>query len=248
MTMSTNAFATAVPPTRPRPKAVLFDLDDTLWPLAPVLVEAEATLHAWLGQNAPRVSAQFSIDALREQRLALALEQPELRRDVGAWRRAGLLQAFAVAGEDPGKVEAAMAHFLRARSTVTFYDDVLPGLQRLQQSLLLGTITNGNADLEVVGLAGHFKVSLAAGPFGRAKPDPAIFHAACEALAVLPYEAVYVGDDLLLDVKGAQDAGLRAVWLNRHASMAHLAAGISPDAICTSFTELLGWLERQLED
>ena len=241
---------TAPPPsaTRTPPKAVLFDLDDTMWPIAPVLVAAERSLHDWLGQHAPAVAARYSIDDLRAQRIELAEQQPALRGDVGAWRRAGLVQAFAATGADAAKVDAAMAHFLRARSSVTCYADVLPGLRRLQRGLLLGTISNGNADLEVVGLAQHFTVSLAAGSFGRPKPAVEIFHAACAALGVAPRDAVYVGDDLLLDVQAAQQAGLRAVWLNRNASVAHLAAGIVPDAICATFDELIIWLAGQGAD
>ena len=53
-----------------------------------------------------------------------------------------------------------------------------------------------------------------------------------------------VGDDLLLDVRGAQQAGLRAVWLNRSGSCAHLELGVAPDAICADFDHLLEWLER----
>ena len=231
-----------------RPKAILFDLDDTLWPVGPVILQAEIDLHAWLSEHAPEVARRFSSDALRQRRLALLAAQPELRSDLGALRRAGLRGAFEEAGADLTLVEAAMACFLAARNRVNLYDDVLPGLEGLQQRILVGSISNGNADLEVIGLAHHFKVSLAAGVFGRAKPDPAIFHAACAALGVAPEEAVYVGDDLQLDVLGAQNAGLRAVWLNREASVAHLEAGIVPDAICATFDELLAWLDLQLEE
>ncbi len=231
-----------------RPKAILFDLDDTLWPIGPVIVQAEIALHDWLAEHAPAVARRFSIDALRQHRMALLAAQPELQTDLGQLRRAGLRQAFEAAGEDLSKLEAAMACFFAARNAVTPYDDVLPGLASLGRRVLVGSISNGNADLEVIGMAGHFKVSLSAARFGRAKPDPAIFHAACDALAVAPAEAVYVGDDLLLDVAGAQRAGLRAVWMNRHASAAHLAAGIAPDAICATFEELLVWLDQQLEE
>lgn len=41
------------------PKAILFDLDDTLWPIAPVILQAEQTLHAWLQAHAPRVAERF---------------------------------------------------------------------------------------------------------------------------------------------------------------------------------------------
>jgi 2-haloalkanoic acid dehalogenase type II len=231
-----------------KPKAILFDLDDTLWPIAPVIAQAELSLHAWLRAHAPGVARQFSVEQLRLHRMELAAARPELHVDLGALRRASLEAVFAHAGEDANSVDGAMQHFFAARNAVTPYDDVLPGLLKLQHQVVLGTISNGNADLEVIGLAHHFKVSLAAADFGKAKPDPGIFLAACRALGVQPWEAVYVGDDLQLDVAGAQRAGLRAVWLNRSGSDAHLAAGVQPDAICRSFDELLAWLEEQLAE
>ncbi|MDL2356651.1 MAG: HAD family hydrolase [Pseudomonadota bacterium] len=238
-------------PARPAwPKAVLFDLDDTLWPIAPVIAQAELALYAWLQRHAPRVAAGHSVDSLRQARLALLERAPALRLDLGELRRAGLHAAFAEAGEDSAKVAPAMAHFFAARNAVAPYPDVLPGLTRLAglgrpgRSLLVGSISNGNADLAAIGMAQHFTVSLAAHQLGVAKPDPAIFLAACAALGVAPHEAVYVGDDVLLDVRGAQQAGLRAVWLNRTGSALHLEHGVAPDAICTDFGQLLDWLER----
>lgn len=231
-----------------KPKAILFDLDDTLWPIAPVIAEAELTLQAWLAEHVPQVARQFSIEQMRLHRKELASARPELHVDLGALRRASLEAVFAHAGEDPAHVDGAMRHFFAARNAVTPYDDVLPGLLKLKHQVLLGTISNGNADLEVIGLAHHFGVSLAAADFGKAKPDPSIFLAACKGLGVAPQDAVYVGDDLKLDVEGAQRAGLRAVWLNRTGSEDHLAAGVQPDAICSTFEELLAWLEEQLAE
>jgi putative hydrolase of the HAD superfamily len=108
--------------------------------------------------------------------------------------------------------------------------------------VLLGSISNGNADLAAIGLAPHFTVSVAACHFGRAKPDPAIFQHACAQLGVARSEAVYVGDDLLLDVRGAQQAGLRAVWLRRHGQRGAHDGTVLPEAICADFNELLDWL------
>ncbi len=235
-------------PTTPRlawPKAILFDLDDTLWPIAPVIREAEVRLHAWLATHAPRVADRFSIENLRQARLALLASQPEFHLDLGALRRAGLMAAFEEAGEDLDKVEHAMVHFFAARNAVVPFDDVLPGLLRLKGQLLVGSISNGNADLQAIGLSHHFSVSVAAHQLGIAKPDAAIFHAACAQLGVAPADAVYVGDDILLDVRAAQQAGLRAVWLNRNASEAHLEHAVVPDATCTNFNELLDWLQQE---
>ena len=39
-------------------KAVLFDLDDTLWPIAPTIIRAEALQYEWLAVNAPATVAR----------------------------------------------------------------------------------------------------------------------------------------------------------------------------------------------
>jgi putative hydrolase of the HAD superfamily len=231
-------------------KAVLFDLDDTLWPIGPVIVQAERTLQAWLAQHAPAV-AQFSIECLRQRRDALIATNPRYRVDLWALRHAVLSAAFADSGQDSdggSKIDAAMAVFAAARNQVTPFDDVLPNLLRWKARLALGSISNGFADLAAIGMAHHFQVSLAAHQFGSAKPDPAIFHAACAALGVAPAHTVYVGDDLLLDVEGAQKAGLRAVWINRKNRVIDpaLHGHLQPDATCTTLNELDQWLNQAL--
>jgi putative hydrolase of the HAD superfamily len=229
-----------------RPLALLFDLDDTLWPIGPVIAAAELGWHAWLAEHAPKVAAAFSIAELRARRMALLERRPELVADLYHLRRVALEQVFEEAGEDPAPIDGAMTRFHLLRNAVTPYADVLPVLPLLQGMLRLGVITNGNADLEVIGLHHHFEYALASAKFGRAKPDPAIFLSACEAMGVAPQDAVYIGDDLLLDVRGAQGAGLRAVWMNRAGGDAHLAAGVTPDAICATFDELLAWVNQQM--
>jgi HAD superfamily hydrolase (TIGR01549 family) len=230
------------------PKAILFDLDDTLWPIVPVIVQAEEALFDWLREHAPGVAERFTIESLRQARLQLLAQQPELQLDLGKLRRLGLHAAFEAAGEDVAKVDQAMLHFFAARNAVVPYDDVLHGLERLQgmaHPVLVGSISNGNADLRAIGLSHHFKVSVAAHELGVAKPDAAIFLAACKLLGVAPEDAVYVGDDVLLDVQGAQRAGLRAVWMNRTGSAKHLEHEVVPDAIVRDFGELVDWIERE---
>ncbi len=227
------------------PRAILFDLDDTLWPIGPVIARAEQLVHDWLAAHAPRVTQRFSIEALRSARMALLQQQPDFHLDLGALRRAGLLAAFAEVGEDAAGVEHAMQVYYQARNTIELYEDVLPALQEIGALAVVGSISNGNADLQTIGLAHHFSFSLSARAHGSAKPDPGIFIAACAAMGVAPQDAVYVGDDILLDVQGAQRAGMRAVWLNRTGSTRHLEHGVVPDAICRDFTELLEWLRGE---
>jgi HAD superfamily hydrolase (TIGR01549 family) len=229
-------------------KAVLFDLDDTLWPIVPVIKRAETILYEWLATNAPGVTTRFTIEALREQRLALLEANPHYRIDLRALRHAGLTEAFGSVGEDVGKVDLAIEVFSAARNEVTPFDDVLPTLSRLQGRVALGSVSNGVADLETIGLAHYFQASVAAHRFGCAKPDPAIFHAACAALCVEPDEALYVGDDPFIDVEGAQKAGLRAAWMNRQGlkPTTALPETIRPDVVCSTLYELHQWLNERI--
>ena len=224
-------------------KAILFDLDDTLWPIVPVIRRAEQLLHDWLAEHVPAVAGNWSVESLRARRSTLMLENPHFQIDLWALRHAGLTEAFIACDADTGMIAQAMAVFAAARNDVTPFDDVVPGLQRLARHVALGSISNGFADLGQIGLAPLFQVSLAAHSFGSAKPDPALFHAACDALAVAPAEAVYVGDDLELDVAGAQAAGLQAVWMNRFDR--RLPPDVQPDATCTDLHALEAWLHAR---
>ena len=196
-------------------KAVLFDLDDTLWPLLPLIEHAELTLYNWMQDQVPGVTQSYSLQELRSQRVGMVPEDARFRYDLWALRHAALSRVFLEQGEDVAKVECAMQIFAAARNQVSLYQDVVPGLTALGEHVVLGSISNGFADLEKIGLAAHFRVSLAAHQFGCAKPDPAIFLAACATLGVAPENALYVGDDLICDVHGSQQAGLRSVWMNR---------------------------------
>ncbi|WP_223827211.1 HAD family hydrolase [Undibacterium oligocarboniphilum] len=225
-------------------KAVLLDLDDTLWPVAPVIRHAESRLHAWMQEHVPAVTALHTIDSLRERRQALVASDPRFSYDLWALRHTLLRQILIEHDEDPAKADQAMAVFAAARNQVSLYEDVRPALQTLAQKVRLGTVSNGFADLQAIGLAPHFEVSVAAHQFGCAKPDPRIFLAACDALGLVPQSVLYVGDDLLLDVEGAQQAGLRAGWMNRSGmpSADPRHQHILPDAEFKDLHDLTEWL------
>jgi len=223
-------------------RAVLFDLDDTLWAIEPVLHLAEQQLYAWLQQHAPALTAQHTVASLRLRRQYLAEIEPAYKINLWALRHAVLSEVLRECGEDTALAEPAMTLFSAGRNAVTPFEDVVPALQALKSELKLGTVSNGFADLKQIGLAEHFAISIAAHQFGTAKPDPSIFHAACAALGVTPEQAAYVGDDLTLDVLGAQQAGLRAVWMNRFGRT--LPTHIKPDAVCVNLHELQHWLAQ----
>ena len=224
-------------------RALLFDLDDTLWPITPVIVQAEQVLFTWIAAHAPRVAASYSIDMMRQQRTQLMQARPELAIDLQALRYQALLDTFLRCDEDPALVTAAMQVFNQARNQVQLFDDVAHCLPHLAKLVKLGSLTNGAADLEAIGLAHHFEISLSAHKIGKAKPDPHVFLLACEALKLQPEQVAYIGDDLRLDVEGAQKAGLTGLWLNRQNQQAPAELGhIQPDAMFTNLHDLVGWL------
>ena len=224
-------------------RALFFDLDDTLWPITPVIVQAEQVLFTWIAAHAPRVAASYSIDMMRQQRTQLMQARPELAIDLQALRYQALLDTFLRCGEDPALVTMAMQVFNQARNQVQLFDDVAHCLPHLAKLVKLGSLTNGAADLEAIGLAHHFEVSLSAHKIGKAKPDPHVFLLACEALKLQPEQVAYIGDDLRLDVEGAQKAGLTGIWLNRQHQQAPAELGhIQPDATFTNLHDLVGWL------
>ena len=196
-------------------KGVLLDLDDTLWPVAPVIAGAEQVLQQWIATHLPQVAADYSTERLRQRRQALVPTDPRFEYDLWALRLTLLQQVFAEYGKETMAAQA-MDVFAHARNQVALYDDVRSGLQALAERFDLGTVSNGFADLQAIGLAPFFRVSIAARQYGAAKPAAGIFHAACAELRLEPGQVLYVGDDPLLDVQGAQQAGLRAAWMNRH--------------------------------
>lgn len=196
-------------------KALIFDLDDTLWPIAPVIMAAEGKLHEWMAQEAPAVVARYSIEDLRQRRQALVVTDARFSYDLWALRHTLLAQVFSELGVDVSKADQAMQVFAQERSRVALFPDVMPALDCLRERFVLASISNGFADLQAIGLDQHFSVSLAAHQFGCAKPDPRIFLAMLEHLQLRPEECLYIGDDVRIDVQGAQQVGMRAAWVNR---------------------------------
>ncbi len=221
-------------------KAIIFDLDDTLWPLRSLISRAEMALFTWLLERVPVIGDHHTVDSLRERRMAMIPTDPRFSYDLWALRHTALAQLLDEFQADAKLADEGMQVFAYARNQVEMFEDVAPALASLQQDYALATISNGFADLQAIGLAPYFKFSLAAHEFGCAKPDPRIFQAAIEKLQLSPHEVMYVGDDLRLDVAGAQAVGMRAAWMNRYKMQLHETPHpeITPDLIVHDLHQL----------
>jgi FMN hydrolase / 5-amino-6-(5-phospho-D-ribitylamino)uracil phosphatase len=205
-------------------RAISFDLDDTLWPIWPVIEKAEKALLSWLSEHAPMTAALFaSPNAMREIREymheVVIKNKPCMAHDLGSIRKESIRLALYRAKDDPLLAEAAYDVFFAARNRVEFYEDALPALEALHKRFPLVSLSNGNAQLAMVGIDRYFKAEISAKSVGLAKPHPEIFQAAALAAGVQAHEVLHVGDDAALDVIGALNAGMQTVWLNRQGKM-----------------------------
>ncbi len=201
-----------------QPFSVLsFDLDDTLYPNAVVIAGAELAMQQQLQLLLGDVS--YNQPAYWwQQRQLLAAQQPQVRHDVSRWRLLALEQGLVAQGHSrcsAGDIaEVAMLAFLQARSNIQLAPTVRPLLSQLAKHFRLIAITNGNAELQRMGIADLFQFALRAGPDGRMKPYPDLFVQAADKLQVLPAQILHIGDHPSSDVQGALNAGCQACWLN----------------------------------
>lgn len=224
-------------------RLICFDLDDTLWPCAPVIRAAEQHSYAWLERQAPRLTARYSPQQLREHRMQLARSQPEIAHDMTELRLRSLVMLLEDEGYPRRVAQEANDMFRVARNQVTPYDEVPRELARLRRRYALVSVTNGNSQIEHTPLHASFDLSLTAAEVGAAKPDPAIFHAASERSGIPLQAFLHVGDDPQRDVDAARRLGMSTVWINR-------AGRVWPDSLPPADLEVgdLGALVAKLDE
>ncbi|UUY09665.1 HAD-IA family hydrolase [Pseudomonas sp. J452] len=226
-------------------RLITFDLDDTLWDVAPVMHGAEASLRDWLAAQAPRLGP-VPIEHLWAIRSRLLSAEPMLKHRLSELRRRILFHALEDAGyaeaESRELAEQGFQVFLAARHRVELFPEVHPTLERLALRFSLGVITNGNADVRRLGLADYFQFALCAEELGVGKPDPHPFQTALQRAGVAAAQAVHIGDHPSDDIAGARAAGMRAIWFNPQGKA--WEGDVLPDAQIASLAELPALLER----
>jgi putative hydrolase of the HAD superfamily len=207
-------------PLDPRPKAVIFDLDDTLCDYAAAR-EARLRRAFTLSRGSPDQSRQaldvdrmiaesiqmhpHGADHFEELFARFGIADPREARAAADWYRSNRFHGLRLF---PG-VEAV---FSTVRDAVSVAD---PRVVRP-----IGIVTNGptevqRAKLDLLGIDNLVDFVLVSEEFGVAKPDPEIFREALRLAGVRAEEAVFVGDSVEFDMAGAQAAGIPTVWVNR---------------------------------
>ena len=119
-----------------------------------------------------------------------------------------------------GDAKAAADRSVTAQGTRELYPESATVLARLKSinHLRLGLLSNADEDALWPLLRRHsleFDGVVSSESATAYKPLPQPFLLIAEALGVPAQSCIFVGDSLLDDAKGAKDAGMRAVWVNR---------------------------------
>lgn len=204
-----------------RIRLVTFDLDNTLWDTHGVLQNAQDAMTAWIKDRVPEYF-QLSTEQHRELFQEVRTEQPEIAHDISLVRIAVLKRTFEACGyprEQAMKLAyGAFQVLYEWRQRVTPFPEAVPLLAKLAERYSLISLTNGNADASKTTIAKYFSHHVTAASAGAMKPAPEPFLRAIELAGVSAESSVHVGDNLEDDIRGAQNVGMHAVWVNYEGS------------------------------
>lgn len=115
--------------------------------------------------------------------------------------------------------QALYDHFATAQPWFVYPEVPATLSQWRAAGIQLGVLSNFDSRLfgvlERLGLAQFFTTVTISTAAGAAKPDPQIFAIALQKHHCPAAQALHIGDSYHADYQGAQQAGLRAVWLQR---------------------------------
>jgi len=228
------------------PKAILFDLDDTILSLgsardcwqrvcagfAARLDGADALLAAIL-----EVSAWYWSDPDRHRRGRL---------DLTLARREVVAAAFEKAGLRDGVLAEEIADTFNAarEAGARLFPDALDTLDRVRRrGVRMALITNGGTEIqrgkvERFGLAKYFDLIQIEGELGFGKPDARAYRHALATLGVKPEETWMVGDNLEWEVAAPQRLGIFGVWHDWQGAGLPEGSAVRPDRIIRTLSEL----------
>jgi HAD superfamily hydrolase (TIGR01549 family) len=218
--MPTGPYNEEVSRTRST-RAVLFDLDDTLFDhrgasqAALKIVQADhACLTAWSFDALERVHSRFleetHADVLAGTKTIDAARLERFRR---------IFRAAGVDMDDDRLESTAMSYrrtYLEHRRPVAGARALLAALKpRVRIAIVSNNVRDEQeGKLALFGFGPFVDELVVSAEVGISKPDAAIFRIALDRLGVTADSAVMVGDSWAADIEGARAAGIRAVWFN----------------------------------
>lgn len=216
---------------QPDARAIVFDLDDTLYPL-------ERFVRSGFAAVAAELQRGHGIDAKKAFRVLTSATRG------GA--RGRELQVCAEHFRLPDAIVGDLVDVIRLhRPSIRLPRVSVDAIEQLRGRWRIGVLTNGLPDLQarkVDALGLRFLVDAvvyanALGD-GRGKPAPEPFHEVARTLGVMPARTVFVGDDVRCDVFGAACAGMRTIHLKGSHDMSPRVDACYADATAATIADV----------
>ena len=231
------------------PKAILFDLDNTILAFDTAGDKARQHLCEKFAPRFDGLESAVLLQAINEARY-LYWDDPERykwgRLNIRIAQREIVSTAFARLSIDAPNIsdEIADEYSVLREEFIEPFPGAIEALKHLSASgIPLGLVTQGQPDsqirkIERFGLAPLFVHILIEGEFGIGKPDKRVFLHSLEQLEVEARDAWLVGDHLTNDVEGAQEVGIKGIWVDWRGNGLPETAPVKPDRIIQAISEL----------
>ena len=202
-------------------KAIIFDFVQTLGTAAEGYKTAEANSQKKLFNHLSLTSWEDFLEHYRRERKEHFLRSDFSRKNV--WVK--ICYIYKKNAENYFLDELENEYWDIVQKSMKLFPETLSVLDKLNKKYRLGMITNSQKDGSTRALdsdqytrmAEYFdEIIISAEGDIPAKPDPFPFKMMLERLGVSPDEAVFIGDDLRVDIEGSLNAGIRAVWLKHY--------------------------------
>ena len=207
-------------------KAVFFDAAGTLMRTRAGVGETYARLAAKHGKavSAAAVTARFRDCFATAPRLAFpGAAEDNIRALERDWWKNLVGEVFRpwVPFEDFEEYFAELFDYFASSEAWALFPETLETLRQLKErGLVLDVISNFDSRLigilDGLGVGSLFEHVFLSSRVGYAKPDAEIFHTALRQHDLKPADALHVGDNEICDLRGADQAGLRAVLIDHH--------------------------------
>ncbi|MFF9281037.1 HAD family hydrolase [Streptomyces griseosporeus] len=201
-------------------RAVVWDVDDTLFAYSSA---DRAGMRAHLAAEGLLDAYASAEEALARWREATHLHWGRFSAGETTFegQRRDRVRTFLGRGLTDSEADAWFERYIaHYEAAWALFPDVLPALDALAAGYRHAVLSNSSLTvqdrkLRVLGVHDRFETILCAAELGVSKPEAAAFHAACTALGLAPHEVAYVGDHPDIDGRGAAEAGLLSVWIDR---------------------------------